>query len=99
MGLGEGTSIDHCFHYLTSSRKNGSKRWLLSSVVIHQNSNSFMKQVKLCRCLAVYFVADSFWQAPQEIMLFGIKCSTGTGLDFFCGKIDDTCSEKFPGRA
>lgn len=35
-------------------------------------------------------------------MLLGIKCSTGTLLDFFLwlsGKTDDTCSEKFPGQA
>lgn len=65
------------------------KEWLrfqlLPSVVIHQNSNSCVQQVRLCRCQAVRFVANSLWKACQEVMLLRTKCSTGALLHFSYG--------------
>lgn len=84
-GGGERISINSCFHYLTSARKNGLSFSCCLLWSFDQNSNCAMRQVKLCRCLAVYFAANSPWQARQEMMLFTIRCSTGTLLDFVYG--------------
>lgn len=78
-------SISNCSRYLNFCQKEWLNFQLLPSVVISENSNSSIQQVKLCRCLDVQCATNSLWQARQEIMLFSIKCSTGTLLDFFYG--------------
>lgn len=78
-------SISNCSCYLNFCQKEWLNFQLLPSVVISEDSNSAIQQVKLCRCLDVQCATNSRWQARQEVMLFRIKCSTGTLLDFFYG--------------